>query len=409
MTRAGLGPGDIGNVAFIEKPDGFLARVRYRRQDGTEGRIARKGSNKQAARRAVMEAARERIADFELDAGLALTRDSTVAELAEAYLAIQDERNGGNTPQYLNDEASVVRKYIIEKPFGKTTLRGLRPSVITAEHRAILVTHKKPGRARQWATVIQKLTAYAYELDLMNSNPCVGLKFKRPKVVKQHAATDVEVEVLQQVAHAYATRPNRRGPKPTPLLLDVADIIAGTGMRIGEALALRWAEDVDLDGEVPVVYVRGTVVEGHRVKKHRQPYPKTEDSERGIPIPDYAVDMLRRRKVESLGQHAHVFETATGLPVGQHQVRLQMWKARDWALTQDDQPNIDVNLTMHALRRGVATEVSASHDIVVAAKVLGNKQSAITEKHYAKAQMMVPDVRATLQKYGRRSVVRKSE
>lgn len=93
MTRAGLAPGDIGTPAYINKPDGkVLARVRYRRFDGTEARISRVGSSKAAARRAVMEAARERMTDA-IDPAQSLTADSTVAELATAYLEVQHERD----------------------------------------------------------------------------------------------------------------------------------------------------------------------------------------------------------------------------------------------------------------------------------------------------------------------------
>ncbi|MDW4572617.1 hypothetical protein R8Z57_07485 [Microbacterium sp. M3] len=178
MTRAGLAPGDIGNVAYVTKDSGvILARVRFRREDGSGGRVSRTGPSRAAARRAVMEAAREQMKDFELDAELTLNRDSTLAELVEAYLAVQDERNETGTRQYLNDEAAVARKYIAQKDFGATTLRKLRPSLIVAEHRRI--KRKRPGRARQFATVIRKLCAYAYELDLVTSNPALGIKLTR--------------------------------------------------------------------------------------------------------------------------------------------------------------------------------------------------------------------------------------
>jgi hypothetical protein len=75
VTRAGLAPGDVGNVAFVTKNTGVvLARVRFRREDGTEGRVSRTGKTKAAARRAVMEAARDQMKDFELDAELTLTQ-----------------------------------------------------------------------------------------------------------------------------------------------------------------------------------------------------------------------------------------------------------------------------------------------------------------------------------------------
>jgi integrase len=401
MTRAGLAPGDIGNVTYEQKKSGvLLAKVRYRRIDGTLGRISRTGPNRQAARRNATAAARERMADVEsLDADI--TADSTLADLARAYLAVQDERNEGNRTQYLNDERTFASKYIIDAEFGRVTLRKLRSSTIAAEHRRIRKVLKKPGRARQYVTLIGKLMAYAVELDALTVNPARDLKMKRTKTPQQFKATDLDVEQLRAVTIAYGDRPNRRGPRPSPLLLDVLDVIAGTGLRLGEALALRW-RDVNLEGEAPLVFVTGTVVEGHGVKKFRQDVPKTKDSERGILIPEFLVETLRRRQDDSLGQHELVFETRTGRPVGQHQIRVQLWAVRDWANTRDDQPNINERLAMHALRRGAATRVHRDHDIVVAAQVIGNGQTAVTEQHYVDKQLIRPDVRSSLQAYGRR-------
>lgn len=69
-------------------------------------------------------------------------------------------------------------------------------------------------------------------------------------------------------------------------------LVAGTGMRRGEALALRWS-DVDLDGGV--LTVRGTLgrVEGKLVISE----PKTDRSRRSVPIAAPLVAMLREHRM----------------------------------------------------------------------------------------------------------------
>jgi integrase len=72
-------------------------------------------------------------------------------------------------------------------------------------------------------------------------------------------------------------------PRRTSDLHDVVLVLLGTGMRIGEALALRWT-DVDLDADVPCVRVAATMIEPRRdaatgqlfvAELHRQPMTKT--------------------------------------------------------------------------------------------------------------------------------------
>lgn len=71
----------------------------------------------------------------------------------------------------------------------------------------------------------------------------------------------------------------------------VLSLIAGTGMRRGEALALRW-EDVDL--EAGVLRVRGTLsrVDGELVRTN----PKTAKSTREIPVTPGVVALIRSHR-----------------------------------------------------------------------------------------------------------------
>lgn len=78
-------------------------------------------------------------------------------------------------------------------------------------------------------------------------------------------------------------------------LPDLSRFMLATGVRIGEALAVYWA-DVDLDDglvsvDFNVVRVRGKGL----IRKST----KTEYGERTLPLPSWAVEMLRRRFTEA--------------------------------------------------------------------------------------------------------------
>ncbi|MCA1672919.1 MAG: site-specific integrase, partial [Actinobacteria bacterium] len=99
-------------------------------------------------------------------------------------------------------------------------------------------------------------------------------------------------------------------------LPDLVTFMLGTGVRIGEALGVRWC-DVDLEGvpvvegdtmrAVPIVAITGNVVR-HRGKGLHRHDGKTETSLRIVPLPQFVVSMLRARYC--YGPDAPVFPAA---------------------------------------------------------------------------------------------------
>jgi len=77
-------------------------------------------------------------------------------------------------------------------------------------------------------------------------------------------------------------------------LPDLVEFLLGTGLRIGEACALR-PTDLDLDLDLGTVTVTGTVIRqpGHGLLI--QDVPKTGAGRRTIPLPLRTVELLRRR------------------------------------------------------------------------------------------------------------------
>ncbi len=85
-------------------------------------------------------------------------------------------------------------------------------------------------------------------------------------------------------------------------------MLAATGVRISEALALRWG-DLVLDGEHPVVRVRRAYV------RSKFKAPKSKYGRRQIPIDVELVRSLRRARAADVEDRSLVFCTPDGRPL----------------------------------------------------------------------------------------------
>jgi integrase len=99
----------------------------------------------------------------------------------------------------------------------------------------------------------------------------------------------------------------RVGPERWRLLFQ---LLAGTGLRISEALALRWG-DLQLDGSTPVVRVRRAYVRGAYGP------PKSKHGRRDVPLAFELVRGLRERRAASEwhGDRDLVFPSMAGTPM----------------------------------------------------------------------------------------------
>src|SRR5699024_8635024 len=80
-------------------------------------------------------------------------------------------------------------------------------------------------------------------------------------------------------------------------MVDIMLVMFGTGLRIGEALALTW-DHVHLKGARPSVEVAATVVRKDGAGLLLQPRTKTDTGMRTVPIAPALASMLEARKAE---------------------------------------------------------------------------------------------------------------
>jgi integrase len=158
-------------------------------------------------------------------------------------------------------------------------------------------------------------------------------------------------------------------------------LLALTGLRIGELLALRWQ---DLDLNAGLLRVRRTLYEGHFDE------PKTRHSKRTVPLGPKGVAMLRLRKPETADPDALVFGTQKGTPLCRRNLanRQLATTCKEFGLQ---------GVSWHSLRHAHATLLdSAGTPLGTVQALLGHSSSEITREVYVHS--FPADARAAIEK-----------
>jgi integrase len=129
----------------------------------------------------------------------------------------------------------------------------------------------------------------------------IGMPIVDP--TKQHRPTVTQAK-LQEI---------RAAIKPRYAVL--VDLLAGTGLRIGEALGLKTG---DLTAECTMLNVRRSIWHG------REQAPKTENAVRVIDIPEQLAQVLREYVT---GKEGYLFSTRNGTPLSSRNVHRALFAA----------------------------------------------------------------------------------
>lgn len=166
------------------------------------------------------------------------------------------------------------------RTFGTIRLSRLTWSDIESLYAAMRAAGHGPAWVRRRATVLTRGLELARKRGLIDANPSKDAARPRTVRSKPYAPTGAEVrELLAKAAE--------RDAEAT----DAAVVLASTGLRKGELLAIRW-EDVDLEGFE--VHISAAISDGGRgVGVVRKPTKRSDW--RDVPLTSAAVDALRRQ------------------------------------------------------------------------------------------------------------------
>lgn len=284
MPRQPLPIGTHGKVKVNPKASGgFVAKAKYRDYDGVTRIVERSGRTETAATNNLLEALRDRAGAPNSGP---VTPDTKFSAVADLWLAeVRDAVDSGDmAPNSLELYERQLRNYV-RPALGELRVREVNTPRVDALLRAV---RKRRGASttKTVRSVVSGIMGVAARHGAATVNPTRETK-RISAGAKRTARALTPQERTQWLAQLEADETALRKDLP-----DLTRFMLATGVRIGEALAVSW-DDVDLDART--VDVEWTIVRVRGQGLRRMP-PKTESGERTLPLPGFAVEMLRRRK-----------------------------------------------------------------------------------------------------------------
>lgn len=299
MPRPPMPLGTWGRIrTYALKTGGHRATALYKDYDGVTRPVERAGTSPAKATNALLEALRDRsraAGDAEI------TAETKVSVVAEMYFAALNKSDKATRTK--QDYRGVWDRYL-ERPLANLTVRQAgKVSVANRVLTSIRDNHGS-GAAKMARAVLTGVYALMVRHDALDDNPVreiesLSTRSKSPK--KQGRIHEANVSDVLGLFHG--SEDAERWD-----LVDMQDVLAGLGCRIGELLALDWETSIDF--EEGTIYFHGTVIRVKGVGLVVQPYTKSPAGMRRIRPPAWVMDILKQRCAESRSPWA--FPSAAG-------------------------------------------------------------------------------------------------
>lgn len=294
-----LGLGEHGGISITREADGYVAYVRYRDYAGRGRRIKRRGRSKADASRKVLKAVREALG---VDGDGEFTSRSTFDEAARGWLSAFEGlvERGARSPATLDEYRYVVAR-VIEPGVGSLRLGEVTTPRLDRFVQGVLAD-RGYATAKLTRSVLSGICGWLVRRGALAVNPVRDLT--PLELDRDRTARAMSVEELREwLALLDKSDFARRHDLP-----ELARFMLATGLRLGEALGVTWA-DVDLAAgtiavQRTIVRVKGKGLVAKRVKSRA--------SERGLMLPSWCVELLRTRRVRLGAFDGPVFPDAGG-------------------------------------------------------------------------------------------------
>jgi integrase len=387
MGRPLLEPGQLGKVNVRQRtPNRWGAAATGRTLGGKLVALSAAGSSEQ-------DAYDNLIRKFQSLVGgnsRALTADSTLEEAAMMWLASREPAVSGLTPSTYNTYRSLVRRLIATA--GAVKLERLTTPLV--DDLVLLVLDQKGvAAARDTKSTLRQVARFAVRKGAIPFNPvdnAIALSGTRKRESSLTASGWREVlTALEQ----WRGR-SRKGGRAVDWirLRDTLSVCLGLGIRVGEALALRW-RDIDFDNET--VSITGTIVQTTGLGVFRQPHTKSR-KDRVLPMSALARDTLMHR-FETTPRSAldAVFPSEADTWLAVDRIEKAMRAFRDATPHLWERLGIPLDeVTTHLMRRSAATAVERAEGLALASGLLGHANEQVTRAHYVTTNRVVDSAAA---------------
>lgn len=270
------------------RPTSWRARARFRDSDGVTRLVERRGPTKSKAEASLREVLADRQLPMQAEGGM--RPDMTMIQAGKVW--IEQNQYASISDKTRKQYSEEFQRYIVGSSIQGLSLREAN-NVGTLERFLQQVSDLNGNAAAKAARrVLSNLFNLAVRHRALPHSACRDLR--QPRARSGSVSEVRATKTLHDTDRAF-TRDERAAvlasadAYPDDDAIDIADLIAflaGTGVRLSEALACTWWKDVDLtavdsDGNPnPTVHVRGT---------------KTDKADRVIPLPQWLAERLTKR------------------------------------------------------------------------------------------------------------------
>lgn len=392
MARRKLRPGELGRITTTKLDRDKVSRKYWYRARGRVGTAA--GGTKQIQATALGEDTTIELLHQQAKEtahhrpGDALGSDTTISELVDFYIPATAKRSRPTTPQTRDLYRRVIRVHLPTGLDGNG-IGHLRLGDLPSRDQVVRAwLEEKHSEVPSTAKTLRSVLMGAFKwcegrgVSYWDRNPAGGADIAVPVAKKQHLDAS-GIRELRRRSEQW-----QGDTRPTPVTT-ILDVLAATGVRIGEVLALRW-EDIDLDAGT--VTIAGTVVDRDGKKSEgggtqRQDHGKSDKAFRTLTLPGWIIPVLMERRVNA--DNNLVFPNAWGGLLGPNGFRRKFREIRGEDMKW---------VTPKSYRAAVATIIAEEGDDAAAARQLGHESAAVTNRHYIKKADVAGDNTAALEK-----------
>lgn len=294
-----LGLGEHGQVSVVREGTGYVAYVRYREFSGRMRRLKRSGRSKAEASRLVLRAVTTALGQDRDDQ---FTARSLFSDAAGAWLSVFEGlvARGVRSPSTLDEYRHIVKR-VIDPGVGALRLGEISTPRLDRFVQLVLV-ERGYATAKLTRSVLSGVCGWLVRRGAMVVNPVrelTPLELDRDRTARALSV----VEVRKWLALLDGDEVARRHDLP-----ELARFMLATGLRLGEALGVTWA-DVDLAAGSLVVQRTIIRAQGKGLVAKRV---KSRSSERALLMPNWCVELLRARRVRTGGFEGPVFPDSRG-------------------------------------------------------------------------------------------------
>lgn len=384
MARPPLQLGTHGEIRFHPHGDRVRAVTSYRGHDGKTRQVERVDDTEKKAAKKLRDALRNP------DAKSPLSAASRFRDAAEAWIThVKSRRQATSIENYRRALNNRVLDHIGDLRLNEIDLPTLENFFDELAEEGFSANYRRSIR-----TVVRGPLSLATRRGLIKANPIHDLSPIEGKKRKVRALTPEErVDLLAKLDKVCGESYFRDATLPS-----IVRFMLGTGVRIGEAIAVRW-RDVNLTDQ-PVTLTDGTkipaksvsingnivAVTGEGLRRHEG---KTENSVRMLALPGFLVTLLTVSRPAEASEDTPIFPSEVmgwKYPnnVGRSWRRVRHEIGYDW-------------VTTHVFRKTAATILDDQN--LTARQIadqLGHAQPSMTQNVYMGRGSTNPDAAAAL-------------